>query len=426
MAKLQNKSKSASTRKSSSPSGLSGLIRTLSGILGLVVVLIGAAFSIINGGGDGSAATPRATNIASVASPTPRPGTVATPVSTIGAGRVQTVSIPKGFGAKKNFWEVYFTAPLNTTNRNEFVGGTDTVVVSVIKAAQKTLDIAAFEWNNEVINDALLEAIERGVTVRMVADNEHTIEDDGSLMADVEAAGVPIVYDNRSALMHNKFIIVDTATIITGSTNWTMNGVYRNYNNLLVLRNLPQAVQFYQSEFNDMFSKKLFGPKKTGGKTIAFTAPGNIPMEIYFAPKDDVIGKINAYVLGAKTTVRFMAFSFTQDSLGAAMLKAAQGGVDIKGVFEKTGSNTTFSEMKNLFCAGLDVRQDTYGGVMHHKVIVIDNQIVIAGSFNFSDNAVTSNDENLVIIKDADLAAQFLAEFDRVQKVSAAPTGVAC
>lgn len=423
MAKLQNKSKSASTRKSSSAG--STFLRTLSGILGLVVVLIGAAFSIIGGGnGSPTVTTLPGTNIATVA--TPRPGTVATPVPTTGAGRVQTVSIPKGFGAKKNFWEVYFTAPLNTTNRNEFVGGTDTVVASVINAAQRTLDIAAFEWDNEVINDALLEAIDRGVTVRMVADNEHTIEDDGSLMADIEAAGVPIVYDNRSDLMHDKFMIVDSATIVTGSTNWTMNGVYRNYNNLLVLRNLPQAVQFYQSEFNDMFSKKVFGSKKTGGKTIAFTAPGNIPMEIYFAPKDDVIGKINAYVLGAKTTIRFMAFSFTQDSLGAAMLKAAQGGVTVQGIFEKTGSNTTFSEMKNLFCAGLDVRQDTYGGVMHHKVIIIDNQIVIAGSFNFSDNAVKGNDENLVIIKDADLAAQFLAEFDRVQKVSAAPTGVAC
>ena len=63
---------------------------------------------------------------------------------------------------------------------------------------------------------------------------------------------------------------------------------------------------------------------------------------------------------------------------------------------------------------------------MHHKVIIIDSQIVIAGSFNFSDNAVHSNDENLVIIKDPDLAAQYLAEFARVQKISTAPTKVTC
>lgn len=417
MAKTQSK-KSASTRKSKKPSALSNITRTLSGILGLIVVIIGAIFSLLNGG---NGASPVATNVSTVS--TPRPGTA---VATVGSGKVEVVRIPKGFGAKKSFWEVYFTAPLNTTNRNEFVGGTDTVVVSIIDATQSTLDIAAFEWDNEVINEALLRAVDRGVTVRMVADNEHTIEDDSSLMAEVEAAGVPIVYDNRGDLMHNKFMIVDSSTVITGSTNWTMNGVYRNYNNLLVLRNLPQAVQFYQAEFNDMYVKKVFGPRKTAGKTVAFTAPGNIPVEIYFGPEDDVIGKLSSYVLNARTSIRFMAFSFTQDTLGQAVLRAAQSGVNVQGVFEKTGSTTQFAELRPMFCAGLDVRQDNYGGIMHHKVIIIDSQIVITGSFNFSENAATGNDENVVIIRDADLAAQYLAEFDRVQKNSTAPTTVTC
>ncbi len=419
MAKLQ-------TTKSTSSKGNS-ILNTIGGLIALIVVLAGAALSIFTGGGN----TPSATAIASVASPTPRTG-VATVVSvtsapTTSTGKVEIVSnIPKGFGAKKGFWEVYFTAPLDTTDRKQFVGGTDTVVAGIIDKAKNTLDIAAFEWNNEVMTAAALNAIKRGVVVRIVADNEHTIEDDDSTMAEMEAAGVKVTYDNRSALMHNKFMIVDSSIILTGSTNWTMNGVYRNYNNLLVFRGVPQAVKFYQAEFDEMYTKKLFGPKKTANKTTPFMAPGNIPMEIYFAAQDDVIGKINSYIKGAKKTIRFMAFSFTEDSMGQALLAAAQTGVNVQGVFERTGSTTDFSELKPLFCAGLDVRQDNYGGIMHHKVLIIDSQIVIAGSFNFSNNAVQSNDENLVIIKDADLAAQYLAEFARVQKISTPPTKVTC
>jgi phosphatidylserine/phosphatidylglycerophosphate/cardiolipin synthase-like enzyme len=51
---------------------------------------------------------------------------------------------------------------------------------------------------------------------------------------------------------------------------------------------------------------------------------------------------------------------------------------------------------------------------MHHKVIVIDSQIVVTGSYNFTASAETRNDENLIVIYDPAIAAQYLAEFRRV------------
>jgi phosphatidylserine/phosphatidylglycerophosphate/cardiolipin synthase-like enzyme len=64
--------------------------------------------------------------------------------------------------------------------------------------------------------------------------------------------------------------------------------------------------------------------------------------------------------------------------------------------------------------AGLDVRLDGNPGLMHHKVIILDRSIVIAGSYNFSASAEERNDENVVIIYNPDVAAQYLAEFQRV------------
>ncbi|OQY81449.1 MAG: hypothetical protein B6D42_11210 [Anaerolineae bacterium UTCFX5] len=60
---------------------------------------------------------------------------------------------------------------------------------------------------------------------------------------------------------------------------------------------------------------------------------------------------------------------------------------------------------------------------LHHKVVfIIDDEIVVFGSFNFSSSAANTNDENIVLIGDADLAAQFVAEFERVQARAQQPT----
>lgn len=83
-------------------------------------------------------------------------------------------------------------------------------------------------------------------------------------------------------------------------------------------------------------------------------------------------------------------------------------------MFENTGSNTEFSEYTEMKKTGLDVRQDGNPYLMHHKVFIIDGKTVVLGSFNFSQNAETENDENLLIVDDPSLAQQFIAEFGRV------------
>ena len=67
-------------------------------------------------------------------------------------------------------------------------------------------------------------------------------------------------------------------------------------------------------------------------------------------------------------------------------------------VYEKTGSETDSSEMKTFYCANVPVRQDGNPRFLHDKIIVLDNHIVISGSFNFSSNATENNDENVIII----------------------------
>jgi phosphatidylserine/phosphatidylglycerophosphate/cardiolipin synthase-like enzyme len=118
-----------------------------------------------------------------------------------------------------------------------------------------------------------------------------------------------------------------------------------------------------------------------------------------------------------------MAFSFTSNNIGAAVMDRAQAGITVAGVMDdgQVASNQG-TEYDPFQQAGLDVRKDgNVNGLMHHKVILIDRQIVITGSYNFTASAEESNDENVVIIFSPDVVAQYLEEFQRVYSQAQQP-----
>ena len=126
--------------------------------------------------------------------------------------------------------------------------------------------------------------------------------------------------------------------------------------------------------------------------------------------------------------IRFMAFSFTDYPLAKAIIDRAAAGVDAAGVYEKVGSETEGSEMKTFFCARVPVRQDGNPRFLHDKIIILDNHIVISGSFNFSSNATDNNDENVIIIDNPDIASLYMQEFARLWSIATNldPAKVAC
>ncbi len=164
-----------------------------------------------------------------------------------------------------------------------------------------------------------------------------------------------------------------------------------------------------------MFNQRKFGPGKAKQATDTSLTIAGTPVTTCFAPKgncaDLIIATINRE---AKQSIEFMAFSFTHDGIGKAIIDKHQAGASVVGVFETTGSQTQYSEYGRMKQAGLEVYTDGNPYVMHHKVIILDGRTVIAGSFNFSANADDDNDENLLIVEDRDLASAFRTEFARV------------
>ena len=362
------------------------------------------------------------TVVASVGTPVTSPSILVTAL----ANGLNRYIMPLGSGAAQGFWQVYFSAPSGSRDANTYVGGIDLALVSALAQTTRTLDIAAYEFNNVAITAAVVDAAQRGVRVRVVTDNEGGTEAENTTLAELEAAGVNIVTDTRSALMHNKFMILDSLTVWTGSWNYTINDTYRNNNNALSLRS-RRAVELYQAEFNEMFVNGAFGPSSPVSVNNSFTQDG-ILVEIYFAPEDEVLARIIQAIASSRRSIRFMAFSFTEDSIGDAIVArlAANRSITARGIFENTGSETRFSEMTKLSCANIAVRQDGNPFVLHHKVFIIDGSLVISGSFNFSANATNSNDENLIVIQDQALAEEYIREFDRRWAEAREPQDVVC
>ncbi len=315
-----------------------------------------------------------------------------------------------------DWWEVYFTEPLTVNDPQNYSNSIEQKLIDKINAAQVSIHIVAFEFNLTPVAEALIAAHQRGVDVRWVTDDENGLEADSEPEAGqftlLRGAGIEVRSDDRSALMHDKFWIFDGETVWTGSTNITVNAIFKQNNNVIVIHS-PEVAGMYEREFQEMWDGQ-FGPTSPSTLDQQSVIVEGTPIHVLFSAEDGVVDRIIAFVQGAQTSIRFLAFSFTDYPLADAMRQRAAAGVDVAGVFEKVGSETESAELRTLFCAQIPVRQDGNGSFMHDKLIIVDNRIVITGSLNFSSSADEDNDENVIIIDNAEIAALYVQEFERV------------
>ena len=301
---------------------------------------------------------------------------------------------------------VYFTVP-SAAEAMALRGGPDAAVASSIDSAEESVDMAMYELNLWSIRDALLRAEARGVSVRMVMEKDSL---EAPEVAALSAAGIPVVGDTDEGLMHDKFLIVDGGLVWTGSMNLTVTDAYFNNNNLLRLTS-EELGRAYTDEFEEMFVHGWFGPLSTPGDGTR-TEDGRVAA--YFSPDDGVARRLIDLMGEARSSLEVMAFAFTSEAIADAIVDRAEAGVRVRMVLDEDQAANLGSQYQRLVEAGLDVRLDGNPNKMHHKVILVDGEVVVTGSYNFSRSAEEFNDENLVIVRDADVAAAYQEEFERV------------
>ena len=309
-----------------------------------------------------------------------------------------------GYTSSDQNINIYFTAPAN----DDFRGGPDQYLVEALDEARTGIDAALYDLNLWSIRNALIRAHERGVAVRIVMEGDSR---DRQEVQELIEVGIPIVFDNSDSLMHNKFFVIDGSEVWTGSMNMTINGAYRHLNNLVRVRSALLA-ENYSSEFEEMFLDDFFGEISLENTPHPDLTIDGIRIETYFSPDDSPAARIMKLVLEAEESIDFLYYSFTSDGIGDALLFQDTQGVQVRGVMdayqERAGLGGEYQRLNEY---GLDVHLDVHPEKLHHKVIIIDNRIVITGSYNMTRSAEIRNDENILIIHNETIAGIYQGEF---------------
>lgn len=311
---------------------------------------------------------------------------------------------------QSRWFEVYFTDP-DSPEASTLRGGPDAALAKAIHQAKLSVEVAMDNLDLWSLRDALLAAHRRGIDVRVVIESDNLRSEEVQILLE---NGIPIQDDLNAGLMHNKFVILDRYEVWTGSMNFTVNGAYRSDNNLIRIRS-PELAQDYLVEFNEMFADHQFGANSPDNTPLPRFLVDGTQVEVYFSPDDSTIKRIIDLIGTAREEVLFMAYSFTDDDLAFALKEAVDSGIKVAGVMDKSQAlGNIGGEYGYLQKNGIDVRLDGNPFSMHHKVILIDDRIVVTGSYNFSHSAKTRNDENTLVIHSPEIATLYKEEFERV------------
>ncbi len=127
----------------------------------------------------------------------------------------------------------------------------------------------------------------------------------------------------------------------------------------------------------------------------------------------DIQNKILAALDLAQVSIRVVMAWFTNETLFNKLLEKAKEGIDVQiaifddGINKKHG--VEISKLPHFL-----IKRGQRGGLMHNKFCVVDNQVVITGSYNWSDNAEFRNDENVTVEMDPAQATKYSVEFRRL------------
>jgi cardiolipin hydrolase len=126
-------------------------------------------------------------------------------------------------------------------------------ITRLLANASRTADICVFTITDDRVSDAILDAHRRAVAVRIITDNAKA-EDEGSDVERFERSGIPTRVDRSPFHMHHKFAILDGATLLTGSYNWTRGAARDNEENLIVT-NEPRFLSPFRETFERLWTK---------------------------------------------------------------------------------------------------------------------------------------------------------------------------
>jgi phosphatidylserine/phosphatidylglycerophosphate/cardiolipin synthase-like enzyme len=132
---------------------------------------------------------------------------------------------------------------------------------------------------------------------------------------------------------------------------------------------------------------------------------------VYFSPHSETAAAIVAAITAARSSCFLLMYCFTNYSIAAALIAAVHRGVKVACVLDRSNLTDVGGELPILCRSKVPVYTDAQHHIMHDKTLIIDDHLVITGSYNFTLSAQSTNAETCLFIDDIDIAAQFNADW---------------
>lgn len=168
------------------------------------------------------------------------------------------------------------------------------------------------------------------------------------------------------------------------------------------------------NDLNEILNPEGFSVVKSGELyTIQGGVVDNRKPVVNHAHFQDIQGKILAALDGAKVSIKVVMAWFTNETLFNKLVEKHKEGIEVEvAIYDDYVNRKHGVDIAQL--PHKKIRRGQRGGLMHDKFCVIDNQVVITGSYNWSDNAEFKNDENITVEHDQEQATRFSVEYRRL------------
>ncbi|NVJ61663.1 MAG: DUF1669 domain-containing protein [Gammaproteobacteria bacterium] len=140
--------------------------------------------------------------------------------------------------------------------------------------------------------------------------------------------------------------------------------------------------------------------------------------EVFFSPGKQIINRLKQLISNAEHSIDVCVFTISDDNLKSDLIKAHNKGVLVRVLTDNLKVHDLGSDVQELANSGIEVRTDSRASHMHHKFAVVDQLILINGSFNWTRSASHENQENIVVDSQPHLVSAFIKQFEKLWAVS--------
>ncbi len=294
-------------------------------------------------------------------------------------------------------------------------------LINNINLSQKTIDIAVYSIDSLPIKNALYQAAQRGVSIRLILNASKNI-DYQSFFTDTPP-NFSIVYPKLNGYMHHKFAIFDSSLLCQSSLNLTNFQTTSDTGHIFQTSD-PTIVTTYLDHFNSLFDNHPYpadplaqDTKYLDGFFQVWFSPGQVDHN----PNIKIVSLINQ----AHSSIKIISWLVTDPDIAKALNKKASQGVPITIItddYNITQPDSIIPTLKNInILYDQDPTTSTFdiNRFLHHHALIVDESILAFGTNNWSKNASLYNSEDMIVTNIPSLVQSYLEIYNQIINSSA-------